>query len=445
MYNQSFSGDTATQTTGRVPVEITPDIYRNYLLDKAFGKDVSANIEEIKEYEKLLKSKIRLSEEPLLELASNVTTVEVLVAEQPVVPNNIMKKHIYNIYPAMLSEDYLALKNDIQNNGYDSKYPIWLFNGEILDGWNRQRVCDELKIVPTYATFNGTDEEAFWFVVRSNERRHLTPQQKACIAADAVHVIKKIRKQVEEGKAEKNRIAAINQHRGSVQKLTHPPVDKNSNRTDTKLALLFATNRTYINQAIKLKKENPEKFEKIKSGEETNGKINIKGLCTGDVEWYTPGMYIEKVRAVMGSIDVDPASCDFAQELINAEIYFTSETNGLDKSWNGNVYMNPPYARGKIVLFTNKLKEEIKSGNTKQAIIITNSDTDTSWYHNLMEMSDAACLTKGRIKFYNEKGEGEPLCGQTIFYIGKNVDKFIQHFSDVGIIIRKHELPEKTD
>ncbi len=35
MYNQFFSGDTATQIVGSVPAEITPDMYRNYLLDKA--------------------------------------------------------------------------------------------------------------------------------------------------------------------------------------------------------------------------------------------------------------------------------------------------------------------------------------------------------------------------------------------------------------------------
>jgi hypothetical protein len=317
MNTQSFSGNTAILTTGTIPEESIRKLHNNYLLDKALGKDVSSYPESVIKIEELRKNKKSHTIEPLLELATDVKPIEVLKEEPNVVPKSIMKKHIYNIYPAMSSEDYLALKNDIQNNGYDPKYPIWLFNGEILDGWNRQRVCDELKIVPTYETFNGTDEEAFWFVVRSNERRHLTPQQKACIAAEAVPLIKRLRKQVEEGKAEKNRIAAINQHRGSVKKLTHPPADKNSNRTDTKLALIFGTNRTYINQAIKLKKENPEKFERIKDGEETIKKTNV-GLILKKVKEKTimPGgmkkdNYINKYIGINGKLAV----AEFFEEL----------------------------------------------------------------------------------------------------------------------------------
>jgi hypothetical protein len=55
-----------------------------------------------------------------------------------------------------------------------------------------------------------------------------------------------------------------------------------------------------------------------------------------------------------------------------------------------------------------------------------------------------ACLTKGRLDFYNENGEGEPLCGQIIFYFGDNEGQFIQHFSEIGIIVKKIEPSENT-
>ena len=67
-----------------------------------------------------------------------------------------MIKHKFNIFPEMLPEDYNRLKGDIQNKGYDLKYPIWLYNDSILDGWNRQRVCNELNVKPIYRDFLGT-------------------------------------------------------------------------------------------------------------------------------------------------------------------------------------------------------------------------------------------------------------------------------------------------
>jgi hypothetical protein len=68
-----------------------------------------------------------------------------------------MKKHKFNIFPEAKPEDYTRILDDIRANGFDEKQPITLYQGEIIDGWNRQRACDELKIEPTYYHFNGTD------------------------------------------------------------------------------------------------------------------------------------------------------------------------------------------------------------------------------------------------------------------------------------------------
>ena len=45
---------------------------------------------------------------------------------------------------------------------------------------------------------------------------------------------------------------------------------------------------------------------------------------SGENEWYTPIDYINDAREVMGSIDVDPASSDIANEIVKATQYFTS-------------------------------------------------------------------------------------------------------------------------
>lgn len=51
-------------------------------------------------------------------------------------------------------------------------------------------------------------------------------------------------------------------------------------------------------------------------------------------EWYTPSSIIEAARSCMGSIDLDPASCEEANERVKAKYYFTKEDDGLNRPWN---------------------------------------------------------------------------------------------------------------
>ena len=71
----------------------------------------------------------------------------------------------------------------------------------------------------------------------------------------------------------------------------------------------------------------------------------IANKYTGNPENYTPAVYIEAARRVLGEIDLDPASCFLAQETVKANRFFTKEENGLQQKWNGRVFLNPPYAR----------------------------------------------------------------------------------------------------
>ena len=81
-----------------------------------------------------------------------------------------MKKHPFNIYPEAKPEDYAEILEDIRSNGFDRKFPIIIYEGAILDGWNRQRSCDELGLKPIYSEFRGTESEAIELMARSNKR-----------------------------------------------------------------------------------------------------------------------------------------------------------------------------------------------------------------------------------------------------------------------------------
>lgn len=152
---------------------------------------------------------------------------------------------------------------------------------------------------------------------------------------------------------------------------------------------------------------------------------------SGNNEWYTPSEYIEAARQAMGSIDLDPASSDMAQRTVRAATYYTTESNGLDKTWSGNIWMNPPYASDLIGKFISKLSEERQNYN--QAVVLVNNATETEWFRMLISEASAVCFPKGRVRFYMPDGKtGAPLQGQAVVYIGDRTDSFFEAFSRIG-------------
>ena len=87
--------------------------------------------------------------------------------------------------------------------------------------------------------------------------------------------------------------------------------------------------------------------------------------------------------------------------------------------------------------FIEKLIAEFKNGNTTQAILLTNNNTDTGWFHSAIAVSTAICFTKGRINFYKYDGtETQPTNGQSFFYFGNDTAKFIEEFSEYGVVLQ---------
>jgi hypothetical protein len=108
-------------------------------------------------------------------------------------------------------------------------------------------------------------------------------------------------------------------------------------------------------------------------------------------EFYTPPAIVEAARATMGGIDLDPASCEEANEVVQARCYYLAR--GLELSWRrdvdhnlalgstlGNpgaparVFLNPPGGkvgkRSSAVVWWEKLCREWQAGNVEQAVFI---------------------------------------------------------------------------
>lgn len=161
-------------------------------------------------------------------------------------------------------------------------------------------------------------------------------------------------------------------------------------------------------------------------------------MTTGKAEWYTPARYIEAARAVLGSIDLDPASCEQAQATVKATRYFTAADDGLRQKWGGRVFMNPPYGKQIIDDFVGKLLRFYERGLVGSYIALTNDCMDTQWSHDLLRASSAVCFVRGRIKFETPEGEAgqRPPRGQMFCYGGDDVAAFERNFAQFGIVIR---------
>lgn len=162
----------------------------------------------------------------------------------------------------------------------------------------------------------------------------------------------------------------------------------------------------------------------------------IATLHTGDHESYTPEEYIESARLVMGSIDLDPASNDYANKTVKANVFYGTEDDGLSKDWQGNVFLNPPYEYPLVENFINKLIKEFKTGRVFQAILLTNNNTDTQWFYNAALNSSCICFTKGRINFNKPDGSmSQPTNGQAFYYFGENHNEFNAEFCQYGLLM----------
>lgn len=162
---------------------------------------------------------------------------------------------------------------------------------------------------------------------------------------------------------------------------------------------------------------------------------------TGEIEWYTPRTYLDAAIAVMGGIDLDPASSEAAQDHVLATRYFTRQDDGLIQRWRGRVFLNPPYAMPFIKNFVDRIVKAYQADEIDEGILLTNYATDTKWFHQAAHACSAICFTRGRISFLQARN-GEllektaPMHGQAFFYFGPNGHTFEKVFSQHGIVLR---------
>jgi hypothetical protein len=181
-------------------------------------------------------------------------------------------------------------------------------------------------------------------------------------------------------------------------------------------------------------------------------------------EHYTPPEVVEAARATMGSITLDPFSCEEANRVVKALAYY--ETRGYTASYEyregrTNVFCNPPGGKRNPTTFElvkgpgmsgaalawKKLWLEWTVGHVEQAIFVCFNLEVLRHTQNLPGITPALaypiCFLKDRLKFWNEHtpiGTGQPSHPNAVVYLPNKTGVirkrlFAEHFSPLGYCV----------
>lgn len=143
--------------------------------------------------------------------------------------------------------------------------------------------------------------------------------------------------------------------------------------------------------------------------------------------WITPPYIIKRIENVLGPDFFDPCPTD-------------PTFDGLSVSWKHNTFINPPYSRGMLDLWSSKALDEYKALWEKDA-------TNFIWLINygatlnrarIKIISNAICDLFRRVDFIDpDTMEAGPVGNDrdSILYLwGDKIDMFCEQFSDLGKI-----------
>lgn len=198
-------------------------------------------------------------------------------------------------------------------------------------------------------------------------------------------------------------------------------------------------------------------------------------------EHYTPRTIVEAARKVLGVIDLDPASCEEAQERVKAERFIGLPKDGLAELWTARtVFLNPP--GGTFTARRKRATDAPVQTSAEDAAHKARWKTDSravAWWRALALAHDELrvresifvgftleilrtaqregpspasrgpaiypfCIPRDRLHF----GGDQPTHGNVIIYRGDAVYRFREVFSEFGatrgydIALRDYNLPQ---
>jgi len=347
------------------------------------------------------------------------------------------------LIPPLTAEELAALEQNVLRDGVRDSLIAWDEKNILLDGHNRRVLAQRHSLAYRVKRlkFESRDEAKAWMVGNQLGRRNLTPDQASYLRGVEYRLTKK----------------GVGEHGSTKRDQNDPFPEKTADVLAKKHGVSAPTikrDAEFADAVDKLEEIAPGIREKVMRGEGPPRRViveaskldtarAIKAIDTtphvarnsGNSEWYTPNSILERARAVLNAIDLDPASSATANAVVRAKNFYTAEDDGLAQRWRGKVWLNPPYAAALVRLFCEKLIAHVANGDVPEAIVLVNNATETRWFQSLCGSAKIICLPAGRIKYWSpDKDKAAPLQGQALLYFGDNGKKFISTFCDVGLI-----------
>jgi ParB-like chromosome segregation protein Spo0J len=166
------------------------------------------------------------------------------------------------LFPDLPPGEFAALVEDIRQNGV--KVPILVCQGLILDGRQRYRACQKLKIPCPRVVWNGRDP---WLEVQSRNlvRRHLAKDQVYAICKLAADRFPEIAGPIQAAKAEaKQRQTRKPRLQGSPKPLLRSQ-DRHKESADL-IGAQFGVSGSTVKRVDRLAREAPELVPKVAAG-----------------------------------------------------------------------------------------------------------------------------------------------------------------------------------
>jgi ParB family chromosome partitioning protein len=149
-------------------------------------------------------------------------------------------------------------------------------------------------------------------------------------------------------------------------------------------------------------------------------------------EWYSPPEVIEAARQAMGGIDLDPASCAVANQIVQADRFYSLKEDGLRQPWFGRVWLNPPYAK-LAPRFVSRFAEQFRAGAVQQGVLLLGTHHETTdWFRALSRLGPIKCVPSRRLQFSGSRTR--PMHGSVLLGIGVDVERFGAAFEPIGEI-----------
>jgi len=117
-------------------------------------------------------------------------------------------------------------------------------------------------------------------------------------------------------------------------------------------------------------------------------------------------------------------------------------TNGLERPWAGNVWLNPPFGRG-FAEWMHKINSEFGRGLVTQLICLIPVRTNAKWFRAFGNGTGVSLCFPPAIKFINgvtlEPSPTAAMMPNVICYLGHRHREFMECFREFGLVTHSSE------